>query len=93
MDALMPLEVMVVVEALWALVTFERPVVEWLGLLRMRAVHMLHVRSVAAVEATETSVHTIHQRQSTIGIVDIGENGSRDRIAILTMPLIGMRRL
>jgi hypothetical protein len=62
MNPLMPFQVMVSVEALWALITFEWAIVMWCGLwwVRVIAVHVLEIRSVTTIEVHEASRQAAH---------------------------------
>ena len=68
----MPLQVVISIEALRALVTLERTVVRGLLLLRMVSIHMLHASGVSAVETRYHPMrHSTHQSQLSVRIVDV----------------------
>jgi len=76
-DSLVPLEIVVAVETLWALVAFEGSVVGgWLLVLSL-AHEVRHGSSMAAVEARhDTSMHT-YKRESTVWVLHVGEDRRR----------------
>ena len=70
----MSLKIVIAVEALRALITSERSIILWRGLLRV-AVHLLHLRSVPAVESMYHSVwHWSHHGHVAVGIADIRQH-------------------
>jgi hypothetical protein len=82
MNPFMTLQVVISIEALWALITFERAVVQGRGLpvsLMMRSmttIHMLHARQMAAIECgEEAGLHVAHERHLPARIVHIGHDG------------------
>lgn len=85
MYPLVSLEVVVAVEALWALIASERSVVLWVGLLRMVAIQLVHGRGVTAVERWHHAMRhaASHQCNWTVWLVDIGEH--RHRVAVRSM--------
>jgi hypothetical protein len=94
MDSLMPLQVMVPVEALRALVALERTVVcsrLLLGMSQERA----HAGSMAAIEPVHHTVrHTANERKLAIRVRDIRVYGGRRESNIPVRPLgISMGRL
>jgi len=92
MDSLVPFQVMIAVEALRALVTFEGPLsLGWSGLAVVQEV--AHARGVPAVEAMHhVRMHTSHESQLAVGIADVGEDWRwREKASIWTR--ISVRRL
>lgn len=80
MYPLMPLQVVVAVEALWALVALERSVIcGWL-LVGWVTEEMRHCRSVTAVEARHHSRMHAYQCKLTVRILDVGEDRRRARL-------------
>lgn len=90
MDPLMPLEVMVAVEALRTLIAAERAVVLRARLRRVVSVQLLHVRGVPAVEASghHAVVHADHL-EVAVGVVDVGEHWPGQRIGVWSA--VGLR--
>lgn len=81
---LVPLKVVVAVEALGALVAFERTIVVRLLLWRMVCtVHMLEACSMSTVEARHQAMrHATNQLKTATGVVDIRKNGARQWVAL-----------
>jgi hypothetical protein len=74
MDPLMPLQVMVAVEALWALIAFERPVVGS-GLLVLRVTHeMRHSGCMTTVKSRHHGWMATNQGKSAIGVLNVGKD-------------------
>jgi hypothetical protein len=73
MDALMALQVVIAVEALWALIALEGTVImrRLLSLMRVVVVHMLQAGRVSTVEVDQSLWQTSHQHWRTIWIVEI----------------------
>lgn len=70
----MPLQVMVAVEALWALIAFERPVVGR-GLLMLRVTHeMRHSGCMTTVESRHHGWMATNQGKSAIGVLNVGKD-------------------
>ena len=75
MNPLVPLQVMIAVEALRALVTLERPVIgSWLLMLRMTH-KMRHSSRMSTVEPRHHGWMSPDQGKSAIGVLDVGEDG------------------
>lgn len=73
MDSLVPFQVVIAVEALWALVALEWALIGRVGLWLGVSIHLLHLRSVTAIVAIHhIAMHAAHKRQLGIGVVDIG---------------------
>ena len=86
----MSLQIVIAIEALRTLVAPERAIVLGARLLIVVSIHLLHVRRVAAVEArTHAVVHAAHHLHVTIGVVDIGENSSGERVG--GRPIVWLR--
>jgi len=79
MDSLVSFQVVVAVEALWALIALEGSVVGcWTWTISM---HVLHLRRVSTVIARYHSCrHTANQGKLVVWVVDVRENGSGKRI-------------
>lgn len=77
MNSLVPLQVVISIKALWALVATEWPVVWWIGLLRVMSVHLRVLSSVAAVESGHHAMWhaTSNQGDLAAGVIDIRQNG------------------
>jgi hypothetical protein len=82
---LVALEVVVAVEALWALVALERTIRNLARLRSGRAVHALHARGVAAVEAGHHAVvaKSADHDGLTARVVHVAHDGSVRREAAL----------
>lgn len=74
-NSLVTLQIVIPVEALWALIATERSVVWWVGLLRMMSVHLRVLRS--AVEVGHHAVlHAVsNERHLSARVVHIREDG------------------
>lgn len=83
MYPLVPLQVVISVEALRTLVAPKRSVILWARLLCVVSIHLLHLRGVATVEAwTHTVVHAIHHLHVAARVVDVGEHRSGKRVCV-----------
>jgi hypothetical protein len=72
MDAFMPLEIMVSVETLWTLITFEWTII----LLRRLTVGMAGIHAVMATIATHHAANSANHLHLRARVVDIGHDGS-----------------
>lgn len=82
-DALVTLQVVVAVEALWALIASERSVVLWAGLLRVVTIHSVHVRGVSAVEGHHSRRHASSDKcELAAGVAHVGEDWARHGVAV-----------
>lgn len=94
MNALVPLEIVVAVEALRALIAFERSVVlrVWLSL-GMVSIHMLHMRCVATVVCRHhRRRHATNQSKLAVRVADVGQDRSWQRV-LVRGTLVCIRRL
>lgn len=85
MNAFVPLEIVVPVEALHTLVALERPVGDLLSRrLAVHSVHAVKVSSVPAVEASHDAIggHASHQRHLAVGVVHVRQDGARHDVAV-----------
>ena len=91
-DTLVSFQVVISVEALGALIAFERSVVLWIRLSLGVAIHLLHMRSMSAVEPLHhRRWHAANERNLAVGVADIGHDWARQ--GILEWALVGIRRL
>lgn len=76
----MALEIVIPVEALWALIAAERTIS--LRILRWNVVtvHLLHSSVSAVVVHWHAVGHAIHERKLPVGVADVGEHRSKGRI-------------
>jgi len=78
MDPLMALQIVIAIEALWALITFERPISGCrLHLLRwLTAVHCLCICRIAAVvpRGDHALLYSTNHGHLSIGTVDVGHD-------------------
>lgn len=85
----MPLQVVIAVEALRALVALERPVVLRVGLRLGMAVELLHVRCVSAVECWDhLTRHASNECHLVVRVADVGQN--RTGHGVLKGTLVGV---
>lgn len=82
MDPLVSLQIMISIEALRTLITFERPIMRWCLLRRIRpllAVHTLRIGGVATVEphGQHTSLHVAHHGHLCPRTVNVGHDRTR----------------
>jgi hypothetical protein len=75
MDPLMPLQIVVSVEALRTLIALERPVIGSRLLVLWMAHEMRHCCCVTAVETGHHRWVSSDEGESTAGVLDIGEDG------------------
>ena len=103
MDPLMPLQIVVPIEALRTLIALERPIVWWRLMLRwvMRVrwrcavVHVLQVGGMSAVKAKRHAVRqrTVDKLHLTVRILHVREHWAWKRILMAAeRTLIGVRR-
>lgn len=94
-NTLVPLQIMIAIEALRTLVTLERSIVVRLRLGRMRrAVHVLEVCCMAAVESSRHHAvwQAAEEHRLTVRIVDVGQHRAMGRIR-RKRSLVVLRRL
>lgn len=87
MDPLMPLQVVVSIEALWALVAAEWPIILLDLGLRVTVHLLLHLcRRVTAVKAAGDHAvrHAANHLQLAARVVDVGQYGSWERVLVLS---------
>jgi len=92
MYPLMPLKIVIPIEALRTLIAPERPIVD-LGLLLRVAVHMMHGRRVPAVVRGHHAIwETAYEGELAAWVVDVGENRpvSGERVAVGSVLLVGV---
>ena len=88
MYSLVPLEIVVAVEALWALVALEWTVVGWAWLGMAVSIH-LHVScSTTVVSSDHAVVHAAKKSEMIVGVVYVCQDGSWKGVCIRTLVCI-----